>query len=660
MHWDKIPDRGLEMTVFNEIDPNSVDLPKDLLLDAFMEKPREKKPVVKDDKKKSAGPAKQQVSLLDSKVLRNNGIVLKRFRTKVEDLRDSIVAMDLHKFDTDNLVALRGIAPATEDLAKLKAYDGDLSKLDEVTRFMVITARIPRYQNRLECALFMKAFAQDADSLSQRLQLVDTARKEVVQSHRLKRLIEVVLAMGNYLNEGTRNGEARAIKLASMLKLDTVKTMDKKKTLLHVLMGWAKQKEPDLLLLDQDLVHMTEASHWGLDDLKNQVGSLTKGFTLLQNQLKMAQDSPKPLEGDKFADVVEPFLESSRDRMEALEVEYNQVQGDFDSCAKRFGEDPTKTKSADFFALVSAVVDMIAVGVRENEMSAKAEERRRKREAQEKKRQEAKEAKAKRDAEAKAARAKRDQMASEPPKGMSRGGGMAGLRSTRSIRPSQRGQGLGGRGLGELGSSSRPKPLGIGVNESLLKNRRMLIAADPDSDESDDDSDFWEDEPGAIKEEYERIKNQRVNEAVMLRKISKLKDPSKRDFERRQLPYQKSTIGRQQSMARQKSKPFGGGMKIGTQVSAIRQASNLRQITAIRQASTIHRTIGGRAPSTLRPSAAGGGLRGGLSTGRLESQRITSGSSLSHTLASSDARTGFGGFDRRKQLKTLKSTAFLM
>lgn len=42
-----------------------------------------------------------------------------------------------------------------------------------------------------------------------------------------------------------------------------------------------------------------------------------------------------------------------QDRMEALEVEYNQVQGDFDSCAKRFGEDPTKTKSADFFALVS-------------------------------------------------------------------------------------------------------------------------------------------------------------------------------------------------------------------------------------------------------------------------------------------------------------------
>lgn len=47
--------------------------------------------------------------------------------------------------------------------------------------------------------------------------------------------------------------------------------MDKKKTLLHVLMGWAKQKEPDLLLLDADVVHSSEASQWSLNDLKNQV-----------------------------------------------------------------------------------------------------------------------------------------------------------------------------------------------------------------------------------------------------------------------------------------------------------------------------------------------------------------------------------------------------
>lgn len=39
--------------------------------------------------------------------------------------------------------------------------------------------------------------------------------------------------------------------------------------------------------------------------------------------------------------------------MDALEEKYNRVQQDYDNAAKRFGEDPTKLPSGDFFALAS-------------------------------------------------------------------------------------------------------------------------------------------------------------------------------------------------------------------------------------------------------------------------------------------------------------------
>ena len=88
---------------------------------------------------------------------------------------------------------------------------------------MVLTARIPRCKARVDCARIMKGFSSDADLLTEKIRLVDVAVMEAVDSERLKRLIAVVLKMGNYLNEGTRNGNAKAIKLASLLKLDTVK-----------------------------------------------------------------------------------------------------------------------------------------------------------------------------------------------------------------------------------------------------------------------------------------------------------------------------------------------------------------------------------------------------------------------------------------------------
>lgn len=663
VHWDKIAPTKLEETVFNDIDPSSVDLPTALLAEAFAEKPKEKKTDAKGDAK-GAGEAEaaaaaaaaakkkkasEKVELLDGKTLRNNGIVFKRFRTKPEDVRDALVAMDLSKFDMDKLIALRGISPNMEDLAKLKEYHDDLSKLDEVSLFMVLTARIPRYQARLDCALFMSGFGNDATFLSEKLALVSEAVEEVVDSKRLKRLIEVVLAMGNYLNEGTRNGEAKAIKLASLLKLNTVKTMDRKKTLLHVLMSWAEDTEPDMLLLDMDLVHSPEASQWSLTDLNQQVTQLSKGFTHMEAQLKLAKGGVTKLEGDKFAEVVEPFFNGAKDRMASLEADYERVAASYNAAAKRFGEDPTKVPSGDFFALVSNLLDMLAVAVRENELAAKADERRRKREAQEKKRRETK------------AKKELDSKASDPPMKRSgpstrRGIGVDGRGSMRNAR-SARGGGISrDRDSKRIGSSRNGA---VDIND-LLKDRRKLIAVGPEESESDTDSD-WDDEEGAFTEEYERVKTRRVNEAVMLRKISKLTDPSKREIARGQLPYQKSVMGRQPSMTRQKSSASPAMMR---QVSAVRQASNLRAMSAIRQASIVQRGGVNRNPSTLRPSNAGGGMgrMGGLSTSGLDgrSQRQASGIDRSGRSTRGEAgRSMRGEADPRKQFKTLKSTAFL-
>ncbi|CAN0522756.1 unnamed protein product, partial [Ectocarpus sp. 8 AP-2014] len=44
-------------------------------------------------------------------------------------------------------------------------------------------------------------------------------------SAKLKRLLAVVLAVGNFLNEGTGSGDAKAITLESLLKITTVRSV---------------------------------------------------------------------------------------------------------------------------------------------------------------------------------------------------------------------------------------------------------------------------------------------------------------------------------------------------------------------------------------------------------------------------------------------------
>ena len=54
-----------------------------------------------------------------------------------------------------------------------------------------------------------------------------------------------------------------------------------------------------------------------------------------------------------MSDVMPVCCPMPQERMGALEAEYARVQEDYDNAARRFGEDPTKVPSGEFFSLVS-------------------------------------------------------------------------------------------------------------------------------------------------------------------------------------------------------------------------------------------------------------------------------------------------------------------
>ena len=68
-----------------------------------------------------------------------------------------------------------------------------------------------------------------------RLTNVMEASREVARSRRLRKLLEIVLALGNYMNRGAR-GNANGFRLASLNRLvDTKSSSHKGMTLLHYL-----------------------------------------------------------------------------------------------------------------------------------------------------------------------------------------------------------------------------------------------------------------------------------------------------------------------------------------------------------------------------------------------------------------------------------------
>lgn len=102
--------------------------------------------------------------------------------------------------------------------------------------------RVPHYEQRLRSLHYKKRFQLTLNEISPRISSVMEASREVSRSRRLRRLLELVLALGNYMNRGAR-GNAHGFRLASLNRLaDTKSSAAKGTTLLHYLVQILEKK----------------------------------------------------------------------------------------------------------------------------------------------------------------------------------------------------------------------------------------------------------------------------------------------------------------------------------------------------------------------------------------------------------------------------------
>ena len=78
-------------------------------------------------------------------------------------------------------------------------------------------------------------------------------------SKKLRALLEIVLAFGNYLNSGKR-GPAYGFKLQSLDSLVDAKSADRKQCLLHFIIDTIHKKVPEAASWDLDLRFIDKAA----------------------------------------------------------------------------------------------------------------------------------------------------------------------------------------------------------------------------------------------------------------------------------------------------------------------------------------------------------------------------------------------------------------
>ncbi|KAL0878675.1 hypothetical protein ABMA27_003733 [Loxostege sticticalis] len=357
-NWSKLPDTKLHGTIWQELDDtklyNAMDLHTiDRMFCAYQKNGVQNEGSVEDLRQLGAKPRTKILSVIDGRRAQNCTILLSKLKMTDEEICRAILRMDTgEQLPIDMVEQLLKFTPSAEEAALLEEHQDELDSMARADRFLYEISKIPHYSQRVRTLLFKKKFSAAAAEASARAHTVLRAARDMTRSRRLRALLEIVLALGNYMNRGAR-GNASGFRLSSLNKLaDTKSSVTRNTTLLHYLVEMLETQFKDILLLEEDLPHVRAAAKVCVEQLEKDVGALRAGLREVAKELDYHAALPAPADpNDAFQTVMREFHAHAVCTFTQLEDLFQDMKSRLEACAHAFGEEASASPEQLFGAM---------------------------------------------------------------------------------------------------------------------------------------------------------------------------------------------------------------------------------------------------------------------------------------------------------------------
>ncbi|XP_021376267.1 formin-like protein CG32138 isoform X2 [Mizuhopecten yessoensis] len=288
----------------------------------------------------------ESVSLLEPNRLRNVAITRRKIEMTNEEVMKSINSLDLKRLSLDMVDILLTIMPNDQEVKAYKQYERDRKPKERLTdedRFMCMFCKVERLSQKLNIMSFIGNFQDSIHHLTPQVHAVIAASMSLRNSQKVKKMLEVILAIGNYMNSSKR-GAVYGFKLQSLDMLMDTKSADKKTTLVHYLAQTVNEKFMDIVNFESELRFLEKAAVVSLENILTDVHDLEKGMESTKREFdarKHARDQPP---------ILKDFLQNSEEKLKKLQGDVKTAQDSYKRVVEFFGENPRTVSPQTFFS----------------------------------------------------------------------------------------------------------------------------------------------------------------------------------------------------------------------------------------------------------------------------------------------------------------------
>ncbi|XP_016139635.1 delphilin-like isoform X2 [Sinocyclocheilus grahami] len=352
LRWQQV--ENSEGTIWGQLgdDPDYhklSDMVKYLDLDLYFGTQRNSKPTFLPENFKK----KDVVEILSYKKAYNASILIAHLKLSPKELREILMTMSTERLEPAHIKQLLLYAPDDEEVKRFQHYDQDPAKLSEPDKFVLQMLLVPEYKTRLRCLLFKTTVQEKTEEMRGAYECIYKASLELKNSKRLAKILEFVLAMGNYLNNGQpKTNKTTGFKINFLTELNTTKTVDGKSTFLHILAKSLCQHFPELLNFARDLITVPLAAKVNQRTITAELSDL---HSTIQEIRTACVKIPATAE-DRFALVMNSFLENCHPAVQSLDSLQQRAMDEFHKVASYFGEDSKATTTETFFGIFAEFI----------------------------------------------------------------------------------------------------------------------------------------------------------------------------------------------------------------------------------------------------------------------------------------------------------------
>ncbi|EEC07046.1 disheveled associated activator of morphogenesis, putative, partial [Ixodes scapularis] len=387
-NWSKLPETRVDGTVWTELDDMKMYKDIDLAdIDRTFSAYQKQLGCGDITTITSRSPRVRELSLIDGRRAQNCTILLSKLRLTNEEISKAILSMDSKdQLPKDMVEQLLKFLPSPEEKVLLEEHSTELDNMAKADRFLYEISRQVHHMLTSSTLYYKKKFQERVADCKPKIVAVLEASKEVQRSKRLKKLLEVVLAFGNYMNRGQR-GNAVGFKLSSLNHLaDTKSSTNRNFTLLHYLIETLEKKVTSSVLTlgcEENRILLPFLSG-SLGELSREIQDLKTGLSEVQRELEFLRGQPAQ-HGDKFVLVMKEFITGATYKFSELEDSFQDMKSRYEKTVRRFGEDPLQMPPDEFFGIFDSFLTSFSEARNDNENFKRRkedEERRTKQEAE--------------------------------------------------------------------------------------------------------------------------------------------------------------------------------------------------------------------------------------------------------------------------------------